>query len=148
MTGLAGFNEFWLIFPRAIAKLEALEAYKRALKLTTPDRILTAAKRYADERAGKEVKFTRSAVTWLNGGCWDDCPLPSPSPPPPKLTHGLRTANGVYVKMDTPEWDAWCRHLRAQGKIPPPYSGKTGGWTFPSLNPPQETRIGEHWPWT
>jgi hypothetical protein len=59
-------------------------------------------------------------------------PLPLPTTP---LKHGTKLQDGVYVMADTPEWEAWCRYLRQQGKTTPPIA-KSGGWRFETLWPP------------
>lgn len=71
---LNGFDEFWAIYPRHVAKQAAARMYKRAIKSTTPDRIKRGAARYAQERAGQDPAYTKHPATWLNGGCWDDEP--------------------------------------------------------------------------
>jgi hypothetical protein len=56
-------------------------------------------------------------------------------PPAAPLVHGAKLQDGVYVMADTPEWEAWCRYLRQQGKTTPPIA-KSGGWRFETLWPP------------
>jgi hypothetical protein len=69
-----GFGEFYAAYPRKGARARALKAYKTALKKTTPDTLLTAAKAYATARKGEDPKFTPEAAPWLNGERWDDPP--------------------------------------------------------------------------
>lgn len=58
-----------------------------------------------------------------------------PASPQLDLLHGAKLPTGVYVKADTPEWNAWCGYLRQQGKNTPPRD-KSGGWRFDTLWPP------------
>lgn len=67
-----GFDEFWSVYPRRVAKLAAIRMYRRAVKKTAPATVIAAARRYADERIGQDPAFTKHPATWLNGGCWDD----------------------------------------------------------------------------
>jgi hypothetical protein len=74
LFGLLGFDEFWKIYPRHVAKKAAERAYRRAVKSATAVDILHGAMRYAAERTGQDGQFTKHPATWLNGGCWDDEP--------------------------------------------------------------------------
>jgi uncharacterized protein YdaU (DUF1376 family) len=40
----------------------------------------------------------------------------------------------VFVKIDTPPWDAWCAYRKIRGEKSPPNAN--GGWHFPSEWPP------------
>lgn len=71
---LEGFDEFWLIYPRKVAKEAARRMYRKALKLTTPAEILRGVQQYAAERKGADPKYTKHPATWLNSGCWNDEP--------------------------------------------------------------------------
>lgn len=66
------FDQFWAEYPRKIGKQAALKAYKAALKLTTPEKILTGVRSLAKGVAGADQKFTPHPATWLNQGRWDD----------------------------------------------------------------------------
>jgi hypothetical protein len=67
-----GFDEFWSMYPRPVAKLAAMKAYKRALSHATSAEINQGAVRYASEREGKDDQYTAHPATWLNGGRWED----------------------------------------------------------------------------
>lgn len=69
---LDGFDEFWSVFPRKVARLDAMRMYKRALKNASAAEIYRGALRYASERKGANPKFTKHPATWLNAGCWTD----------------------------------------------------------------------------
>lgn len=127
-TAMNGFDEFWKVYPRRVAKQAAMKAYKRALKLVPPDTILRGAERYAEKRRGEDINFTKHPTTWLNGGCWDDDLA--------GLRPTAKTANGaipakVFVRAETDQWRAWTRHL---GKTPP--TTRDFGWFFPTEWPP------------
>jgi hypothetical protein len=69
------FDEFWQIYPRHVAKQDALSAYTKARKGgTAHEAIIRGARRYADECRGKEQRFVAHAKSWLNAGRWEDAP--------------------------------------------------------------------------
>lgn len=128
-TELNGFDEFWKAYPRRVAKQAAIRAYKTALKRTTPERILTAAKRYAGERLGQDMQYTAHPASWLNAGRWGDYD----AAPVLAFPAGLKT--GVYVPFD--KRDRWDDYGRSIGKSYP--RDRNGGWWFPSADPPQRS---------
>lgn len=127
-TELNGFDEFWKVYPRRVGKLSAVKAYKRALRVTTPDRIIDGAKAYAKKRAGEDATYTKHPATWLNGGCWDDDVYK-----PGQITAAIaKQCNPkVLVREGTEQWKAWCRYL---GKTPP--MNRQFGWYFDDEWPP------------
>jgi hypothetical protein len=73
-----GFDEFWRVYPRKVARGAAAKAYGRVLRKgqASEAELLAGAHRYASERAGQEQKFTKHPANWLDGECWRDEPLP------------------------------------------------------------------------
>ena len=70
-----GFDEFWRQYPRKVEKKATVKAYAKALREgASPDDIIAAVCRYAAERVGEPVRYTKHPATWLNAGCWDDEP--------------------------------------------------------------------------
>jgi len=67
-----GFERFWAVYPRKVAKGAARKAWDRAAKLATEADIIAGAERYAAERAGQDHKFTAHAASWLNAERWAD----------------------------------------------------------------------------
>ena len=47
-------------------------------------------------------------------------------------------ATGVFVDLDSPQWEAWAKFYKDRGKKPPPTS-KAGGWHFPTEWPNSES---------
>lgn len=66
------FDEFWLIYPRKLKKPDAERAWKKAAKKVLPEKIIAAAKRYADMRAGEDDRYTAHAASWLNAERFND----------------------------------------------------------------------------
>lgn len=67
-----GFDEFYRVYPRHIARGKAAAAYRKALAKASPDIILEGATRFATARAGEDHEFTPYPATWLNAGQWAD----------------------------------------------------------------------------
>lgn len=69
------FESFWEVYPRRIAKKEAMKKFAKAVKDgADPQKIITAATTYATTQKGKEQKYIAHPATWLNQGRWDDEP--------------------------------------------------------------------------
>jgi hypothetical protein len=65
------FDEFWNHYPKKLSKLQALKAWKAAIKRKPDTEIIEAVKAYS---LGKlpDVQFIPLASTWLNNDRWDD----------------------------------------------------------------------------
>lgn len=128
---LNGFDKFWEIYPRRVAKQAAFRAYKKALKESRPEVILEVARRYAREREGKDMEFTKHPATWLNGERWCDYQQQSVVVQP----EAKNAPTKVYVPFEgREEWDNYGRSI---GKTFPRDS--KGGWWFPSSKPPGQS---------
>lgn len=69
------FEEFWQAWAptkRRVEKKGASKAYERALKSATHNQLLEGAERYVSETRGREPRFIKHPITWLNRGCWED----------------------------------------------------------------------------
>lgn len=72
-----GFDSFWSVYPRKVAKGDAAKAWRAAVKDVDPDVIVAGAKRYADDPT-RSPKFTAYPATWLRAARWlDDGPAGS-----------------------------------------------------------------------
>lgn len=72
-TYSAGFEAFWTLYPRKVAKGTAAKAYTTAFKIATEETILAGLKKQlAANRFSKEEKYIPHAATWLNGRRWED----------------------------------------------------------------------------
>jgi Helix-turn-helix domain len=76
-----GFETFWSVYPRKVAKEAARRAYERIAGAGTvsADEIVAGAQRYAEARQTQDPTFTKHPATWLNGGCWNDEEVCAPS---------------------------------------------------------------------
>lgn len=66
------FAEFWRAYPRRDDRGHALKAYRVARKRIGQEVLVAAARRYSEERAGQDPKYTALAATWLTGERWAD----------------------------------------------------------------------------
>lgn len=66
------FETFWAAYPKKVGKQAAIKAYRNALKLTTPEKILAGVDALKSGVAGKDPRFTPHPATWLSQGRWDD----------------------------------------------------------------------------
>lgn len=73
-SDLQSFEEWWKIYPRRVSKAGARKAYLAALKKTTHERLLQAARSFAKakEAEGTEERYIPHPTTWLNGERWED----------------------------------------------------------------------------
>lgn len=67
------FDNFWNCYPkgRKVGKGKARDAWKKAIKKTSPEVIISAAVEYASSETG-QGEFVKMPATWLNGECWED----------------------------------------------------------------------------
>jgi hypothetical protein len=70
----AAFEEFYLIYPRRVAKPKARRAFAAATKRASVSTIIDAARRFAIARKDQDEKFTPYPATWLNDNRWNDEP--------------------------------------------------------------------------
>ena len=68
--------DWYLEYPRKASRAVAEKAYAKARKTATAEQLLEGVRRYAAD-PNREQEFTKLPATWLNGGCWDDGPLPA-----------------------------------------------------------------------
>lgn len=69
------FESFWVVYPRRIAKKEAMKKFTKAVgDGADPQKIIDGAKAYSRSVEGKEQKYIAHPSTWLNQGRWDDEP--------------------------------------------------------------------------
>ena len=71
------WEEFWNACPRHAAAGLALSFYKQIVMsgTATEDELITCMKRYAAERQGEDMQFTKKPVNWLREECWKDAPV-------------------------------------------------------------------------
>lgn len=70
------FTKFWEIYPRKAGKQAAEKAFLKASATIDAETIVAGATRFAADPNLPPKQFIPHPATWLNGGCWDDEPLP------------------------------------------------------------------------
>lgn len=146
----AVFEEFWKVYPKREGDNPKKPAAKKFLALALsgvdPPAIVASAKRYAancDKRKDTGTRYVAQAVTWLNQERFSDYGAASDETKIVKPRHGQvlgpefgeKASGRIFVLAETPEWDAWCSHIRSLGKITPPRHFHEG-WAFTTLWPP------------
>ena len=67
-----GFDRFYHVYPRHVARGQAARAWKTATKKADPATIISAAVLYAQKTLDSDPKFIAHPATWLNGERWAD----------------------------------------------------------------------------
>ncbi|OZE92470.1 hypothetical protein CH298_02745 [Rhodococcoides fascians] len=76
------FDEFWSLYPKKAGRIDALKAFAKAVKSTDVDLIIAGVQRFAqDPNLPTDKQYIPHPSTWLNGGRWDDEPLPGRNGP-------------------------------------------------------------------
>jgi hypothetical protein len=72
------FAEFWMLYPRKVARPDALKAWTKALRTpgVTADVIVAGARRFANDPNLPEKQFIVHPGRWLREARWEDEPLP------------------------------------------------------------------------
>jgi predicted transcriptional regulator len=83
---LKGFDEFWKLYPKKIAKADALKAWNKAIKVKTAERLLELTKAYAEGKL-PEDKYIPYPASWLNKGLYESVEV-AEAKPLPKLFVG------------------------------------------------------------
>jgi hypothetical protein len=96
----AEFDEFWSIYPNRKEKTAAKKAFVKAREKTDADTILNGARRYLND-PNRDPAFTKHPATWLNGGCWDDDPIPAKLSKATKREAEAKQAGDNFVRMFT-----------------------------------------------
>lgn len=87
---IAGFAEFWDVYPRRDDKRRAEMAFAKAVRRADVEVILGGARRYASD-PNREAEFTKQPATWLNADAWENGPLPARGQAQSKDDRAMRT---------------------------------------------------------
>jgi predicted transcriptional regulator len=83
---LEGFDEFWKLYPKKIAKADAIKAWNKATKKKTADELLKLTKAYAEGKL-PEDKYIPYPASWLNKELYESVEV-AEAKPLPKLFIG------------------------------------------------------------
>jgi hypothetical protein len=81
-----GFDKFWELYPKKIAKADALKAWKNATKKKTADELLALTKAYAEGKL-PDTTYIPYPASWLNKGLYESVEV-AEAKPLPKLFIG------------------------------------------------------------
>jgi hypothetical protein len=73
------FDEFWKLYPKRVAKADALKAWKQAIKRKPADELIALTKAYAEGKL-PEATFIPHAATWLKNDRWEDVDVSKSKP--------------------------------------------------------------------
>ena len=80
------FDKFWELYPKRIAKADALKAWNKAIKVKTAERLLELTKAYAEGKLPDQTYIPYPA-SWLNKGLYESVEV-AEAKPLPKLFVG------------------------------------------------------------
>jgi hypothetical protein len=64
------FETFWLLYPKRIAKADALKAWKQATKKKTADELIALTKAYSESKL-PDMTYIPYPASWLNKGLYE-----------------------------------------------------------------------------
>jgi predicted transcriptional regulator len=67
---LEGFDTFWLLYPKKIAKADAVKAWKQVLKKKTADEMIALTKAYSESKL-PDMTYIPYPASWLNKGLYE-----------------------------------------------------------------------------
>jgi predicted transcriptional regulator len=80
---LEAFETFWLLYPKRIAKADALKAWNKAIKKKTADELIGLTKAYSESKL-PDMTYIPYPASWLNKGLYEavenDKPAPASKP--------------------------------------------------------------------
>jgi predicted transcriptional regulator len=80
---LESFEMFWKLYPKRIAKADALKAWKQATKKKTADELIALTKAYSESKL-PDMTYIPYPASWLNKGLYEavenDKPAPASKP--------------------------------------------------------------------
>jgi hypothetical protein len=69
----ADFAAFYAAYPRRVGRKDSERKWNKAIKDgADPLAVIEGARRYAQQRADQDPRYTKHPATWLHQGCWMD----------------------------------------------------------------------------
>jgi len=66
------FSDFYEVYPKKKARGAAEKAWEKAIKKNDPEKIIEAARNFAEHSKGKDKQYLPYPAKWLNQEQWDD----------------------------------------------------------------------------
>jgi hypothetical protein len=73
------FDTFWLLYPKRVAKADALKAWKQVLKKKTADEMIGLTKAYSESKL-PDMTYIPYPASWLNKGLYEAVENDKPAP--------------------------------------------------------------------
>ncbi len=73
------FDEFWNLYPKKVAKADALKAWNKALKKKTADELVGLTKAYAESKL-PDIMYIPYPASWLNKELYDNVEVQKEKP--------------------------------------------------------------------
>lgn len=96
----AEFAALWAVYPKHVAKKQALKAWKTARKKTNSAFLLARVQMFATQSAHTETKYIPNLATWLNGERWNDEYRPDPPKQRKPQTNAERNMQTLAASMN------------------------------------------------
>ena len=79
------FESFWALYPKRIAKADALKAWNKAIKRKTPEELIALTRAYSEGKL-PDMTFIPYPASWLNKELYEAVELPEAKPlPKPRI---------------------------------------------------------------
>jgi len=85
-SDLDSFDTFWLLYPKKVAKADAVKAWKQVLKKKTADEMIALTKAYSESKL-PDMTYIPYPASWLNKGLYEAVEVEE-NKPLPKLKIG------------------------------------------------------------
>lgn len=111
-----GFEMFWSVYPRQVAKATAVKAWKAATKKASAEVITSAAGRYAATVANSEERFIAHPSSWLNAERWNDFPEEKTNPHRNPLYGASAEERRLYYEAEAERERKRLEHISRYGR--------------------------------
>ena len=95
------FAALWAVYPKHVAKKQALKAWKTARRKTNTAFLLAKVQMFATQSAHTETKYIPNLATWLNGERWNDEYRPDPPQARKPATNAERNMQNLTQAMQS-----------------------------------------------
>jgi hypothetical protein len=76
-SDLESFETFWLLYPKKVAKADAIKAWKQATKKKTADELIGLVKAYSESKL-PDQQYIPYPASWLNKELYDTVQIEQP----------------------------------------------------------------------
>lgn len=121
------FARFWSVWPRRVDRARAEVAFRRALRIASPDKIVAGAEAYARQVEGRGEREIATAVHWLGSAQWRPQEQPQPSRRRRRRSRGpVRAPHRTSITRPLSATEQKQQWLRQHGVSEAEYEAKKG----------------------